>query len=223
MPCHTCKHLPSPQNPVSQSLTPSHTSSQLLTLHTSLTHPHKFSRLLTRSTPNSRQSTAQNRHKDIIQQTRHQQTVQCSLKHVQDSWRVCNSMYVCAWSSKLVHDSRQPKRHSSPPEETPAREERSRISHLTQSHRTPQTSKLRMSNLTLHDSSQTEKKQPKQKIAANQQPSPKTTHRTPHTSHPRPHISQITPHSLELTPGCLESVADELTLLLTVWSLFLAA
>ena len=128
---------------------PSHRSSHLVTppytsshLHTPLTIPHKFSRLLTRSTTNRRHSTAQNRHKDIIQQTRHQQTVQCSLKHVQDSWRVCNSMYVCAWSSKLVHDSRRPERHSSPPEETPARDERSRISHLTQSHRTPQTSRL---------------------------------------------------------------------------------
>ena len=70
---------------------------------------------------------------------------------------------------------------------------------------------------------QKNKNQPKQKIAANQQPSPKTTHRTPHTSHPRPHISQITPHSLELTPGCLESVANGLEFFLTGWSLFLAA
>ena len=111
-PAQTSSHLMTPSHRSSQLVTPRYTSSHL---HTPLTIPHKFSRLLTRSTPNSRQSTAQNRHKDIIQPTRHQQTVQCSLKHVQDSWRVCNSMCVCALGSKLVHDSRRPERHSSPP------------------------------------------------------------------------------------------------------------
>ena len=150
-PPHTSSHLITPSHTSSHLLTPPHTSSHL---NTPLTPAHKFSRLLTLPTPNSSQSTAKNRRKDIKQQTRHQQTVQSSLKHVQDSWRVSSSMYVCALGSKLVHDSRRPERHSSPPEETPASEERSRISHLTQSHRTPQTSRLRMSNLTLHDSSQ---------------------------------------------------------------------
>ena len=111
----------------------------------------------------------------------------------------------------------------------PARRDSSqgrKISHLTPHTITPHSSNLQTSHVKSHTSRfQPDRKkiQPKQKIAASQQPSPKTTHRTPHTSHPRPHISQITPHSLELTPGCLESVADELKLLLTVWSLFLAA
>ena len=113
-------------------------------------------------------------------------------------------LYVCMCLELEASSQLQAtKRHSSPQEQTPAREERSRMSHLTQSHRTPETSKLRMTNLTLNDSSQTEKKHPKHKIAAKQQPSPKTKHPTPHTSRPRPHISKITAHSLELTPGCL--------------------
>ena len=132
-------------------------------------------------------------------------------------------MCVCACSSKLVHNSRQRR-------DTPARKKRLQpgkkdlASHTSHNHTAllkPPNFACQISHCTIP--ARQKKKQPKQKIAANQQPSPKTTHRTPHTSHPRPHISQITPHSLELTPGCLESVADEQKLLLTVWSLFLAA
>ena len=134
-PAQTSSHLMTPSHRSSQLVTPRYTSSHL---HTPLTIPHNFSRLLTCSKPISKQSTAQNRYKDIKQQTRHQQTVQCSLKHVQDSWRVCNSMYVCTLSSNLVHDSRRPERHSSQLKETPAIEKIPRISHMTQSHRTHQ-------------------------------------------------------------------------------------
>ena len=88
IPCHTCTNLLSPHGTLSQILTIGHTSLHLVTPPHTSDNPHNFSRLRTCFKPISKQSTAQDRYEEIKTQTRHQQTVQCNLKHVQDSWRV---------------------------------------------------------------------------------------------------------------------------------------